>query len=1262
MNKLLTILFLLILSANNFAESVVRSYTLNWTGVEKWVNTSQSIQVLAFDGSVYPTENHLPYFSTQFSVEHGFTYRAKVKNEVYAQLSANEATLIAEYNFSNQFELSSNINSFNNNFQVQVLPFAQVKGIMTKLISFDLEIEKVPSPQKSPSATQATYLSSSILSTGKFVKIGIAETGVHKITYEKIVSLGLDPDKIHVYGHGGYVLEESFADANNQKDDLPEIAIYKEKGNDGIFGSGDYILFYGRASVRWTYDSSKLMFTHLNNPYSKYGYYFLTSNTSTTKEIGANSVVIPSGAAIDNVSQFIDYKVYEKNYTSLTKGGKEFFGDKFSSTTAYKYGFNFPNTVLASGTKARMDVIATASAASVYTLSLDGTAQSTTLSIPAKSSDVYEYAKQGTVIFPFTPVADSLTLNVSYAKPAAISVGYMNFIELNARRKLIMTGSVMQFQNVDGLGLGHYNQFVLSGANSNTQIWDITDPLNITRMQTELSNDTLRFMDSGNVVKSYIAIDPTSSASLLSTVSEVDVPNQNLHAIQQADMVIITHPNFVSPAQTLASAHRTKDNLTVEVLTTEQVYNEFSSGAPDATAYRRVLKMLYDRAGSTVVNRPKYLLLFGRGTYDNKKELLEAESGDNFVLTYQADKSTSLTGAYTTDDYFTFMEDSEGTNIPSHSMDLGVGRFPVINLEQANIVVDKTISYMNNSDKGAWKNQICFLADDGDAALHMRHADTIASSIGRTFKSLYIHKLHLDATMQETSASGESYPLIKRRFDELINSGLLYINFTGHGSPVSLTNEKMLNLDDIIKMSNKHYPFFWGATCDFMQYDIKSISAGENLLLKQNGGCIGVVSATRPVYASQNLKLNRFFGDNIFKKVNGEQQRIGDVIKFAKNSVGTEVNKLSYTFIGDPALKLNVPSKYQVITKKINEHTVFGNDTLKALSVATIQGYVADLNGDTVTNFNGTVHAIVLDKLQKIVTLNNHKDGFLTYYDRTNTLFAGDAVVKNGKFVFSFMLPRDLKYNFGTGSVNYYAQDNTNDLEAQGYFDNFVVGGIDANFTAETDGPAVQMYLNDSLVVGNKVNEAPLFFANLSDVHGINSSGTGIGRELQLVVDQDPLQTYNLNDYYAISNTSYTKGSINFKMPEMVEGKHTLSFRAWDLMGNSTLKNLDFEVVKGLAPTVFSVSNYPNPVISSTRFLVKNDRPDAILSSKVEVYDIAGALVWKSASSTNVDNVSWNLVGLNGHKVSPGVYFYKVVVQVNQNEFITMNNKMIVVR
>ena len=1252
----LNIIPFLTLSAQN---TTIEKHVINWTGIETWQAEKSSKKVLSFTGAQYPFENDLPYFVETLVWDKNYSCKVQIENQVYADLTIPEINVLENNDIPQEVEVQTFISQEKGNSypSVRLLPLIMSDGKVKKLISFDLKIEKSSKPLKAPSSVHS-YVNTSVLASGKFVKIKIKDSGIYKLTYEALSSMGVNPANVRVFGYGGALQEQNFL--MPKPDDLPEVAIWMEKGSDGVFNAGDYILFYGQGIVKWKYDSSKEMFVHTLNNYSTDAYYFVTSDAGTGKKITEQTIEVPENTIQETVTEFEDYQVYELEKQNLAQTGKVFYGETFSDVLSYNFPFSFPNVIKTATTKARLDVAAISSENTSFVLKLNDTQQQT-VTVLKKSIDNYEVGKDANVVFTYTPSADNLIFNLSYTKATPVSRGYLNYLEVNARRSLTMAGAVMFFRNTDYLNFGTYNRYQLSGAGPNVQIWDVTDPLNIKKIVTTRTNNVLEFVDTNSMLKEYVAIDATSAAAFQQPSVVGEVPNQNLHGIQNAEMVILTHPTFVSQAEKLAQAHRDKDNMTIAVVTTEQVYNEFSSGTPDATAYRWVMKMLYDRAmvSGNPFAAPKYLLLFGRGSFDNRGIILN--SGNNLILTYQADMSLDVVKSYVTDDYFGFLDDNEGLQISSHLLDVGIGRFPVVTTQQAEDVVNKTIHYMENKEKGNWKNQICFLADDGDGALHMRQADSIVSLVSRNNPGFQYNKIYLDSYLQEVAASGESYPLAKTKFHNMLSSGVFLLDYTGHASQLGWTNEQILTTADIKEMYNTRLPFWIGATCDFILFDVKEISAGEHVLLNPAGGGIGLFSAARTVYASQNEKLNRYLTVNLFNKQNGKYNTLGDAVMKSKNQVGGEINKLSYTLLADPALRLNYPTNYKVITAKINNQPVQPTDTLRALSVNSVEGYIADDNGNKISGFNGNLEVTIYDKVQKITTLNNHGDGSLVYLDRPNILYSGKAKVENGAFLLSFMVPRDIKYNYGNGRISYYANDSLLNSEAQGYYENFIVGGSSGfNLNTDTIGPELKVYLNsDNFVSGGSVNEAPLFFAKISDIHGVNTVGSGIGHDLRLVIDDNPNTSYILNDYYEAETNSFNSGSVRYKLPVMSKGKHTLTFHAWDLLNNSSQKTLEFEVVPGLTPVIFNVYNYPNPVKSQTQFVVEHDRPETILETTVELFDMMGRKIW-SLKQNSVENLKWNREDTSLSHVKPGIYIYKISIKTANSELTSKANKIIV--
>lgn len=1238
-------------------------HTINWKGIQKWSVKDQFTTVLSFDEATYPDGSLLPHFFSRMGADKDFTYHVSIVQPVYEELSSAETAIVKNsgIQLTQEVVLQTSIltQRLQNYLNIDILPFIIKEDKVYRLTAFTINIEKEKRPAKVSNANLHTYTENSVLAQGKFVKIRIAESGVYKLTYEDLNAMGLSPANVRIYGYGGAVLEQDFK--KNRIDDLPEVAVYMNKGSDGVFNAGDYILFYAQGVNKWTYNPSSAMFVHSLNSYSTYGYYFVTSGTSEGKRIQNSFVSVPSSATVYPVDEFVDYQVYEKELKSLINSGKEFYGEPFETTAAKSFKFTSPNVKTTfSSVKARLSVASASSLSSYFTFSLNGS-QTYNLSV-GDIGDKYEHAKASTGTFTFKPVSDNLDFILRYSLPGTSSVGYLNYIELNTRRLLKMSGAVMPFQNVDYYGTDTYSRFSVSNAGTNVQIWDITNQLDIKSITAEIQNGNLTFYGSNAQVYSYLSIDPTNAAAFSKPEIVGNVSNQNLHGLALADMIILTAPEFVKQAQELADAHRNIDHLTVHVVTTEQVYNEFSSGTPDATAYRWLMKMFYDRAKAqnNTADMPKYLLLFGKGSYDNRKLL--KTSGVNYILTYQTENSLHEISSYVTDDYFGLLDDNEGADVPIGLLDIGIGRFPVSNTDEADVVVTKTISYMKNERKGMWKNQLCFVADDGDNALHMSQADMIASNVANKFSDYQVNKIFLDAYNQVSTASGEYYPVARTQLLNNIQNGLLLLNYTGHASENGWTNESILLANDVMNLSNKNLPLWIGATCDFLQFDNQAVSAGEQVLLNPSGGGIGIISAARPVYAYENMTFDKQICDNLFRKANGEHFRLGDVFSLAKNNAGININRLSYVFMGDPALKLNYPTKYKVVTSEIKNRSNVVTDTLKALSVVSVKGYIADDSGNVVTGFNGVVSVNVYDKIQSITTLNNDRDGAMTYFDRPNVLFSGKAEAKDGWFTIEFMLPKDIKYNYGGGRMNYYAYDyNNNENEAQGTYENFIVGGSDSNIQYETEGPEIKTGLNNyNFVSGGKVNETPLFMAQISDISGVNRVGSGIGHDLLLTIDDDPNQVYILNDYYQTDFGSYTSGNLKFRMPELSVGKHSLKFRAWDLLNNSSTVALNFEVVKNLAPEIFDISNYPNPVKTYTNIAVNYDRPETILDTRVEIFDVSGRKVW-SFTQTNADEIKWDVTSMEGVKVKTGIYLYRVTVTTGDKEVHSGMKKMVVI-
>ena len=1109
--------------------------------------------------------------------------------------------------------------------------------------------------------TAHTYTSQSVLQSGKWVKIRVAQTGVHCMTYDELAAAGLNPANVRIYGYGGAPLYQDFRLA--KYDDLPSVAFYMNKGADGVFNSGDYILFYAQGVDRWDYTDSH--FVHTRNPYSTYGYYFLTDNVGEQQLIPMADELTDAAFEANTYTAYMVHDLDSLNLVDVAGKagcGREFYGERFSSLRrSATIAFPFHDVVAGSDLDIRCRVAGTSSAASTFTMAVGSNSYScTTDAIAVKDNYTFAVTNEAKGADRFTLPANGTgaqQFKLTFTNSASGSRGYLNFVEMTATCRLVMNGQQMLITNIDHLGQTGNTRYTLSGASADVQLWDISDQTAIKRIPAVLNGSTLTFVGYNSKRQTILAVKPGTSVGWLKPTVVGSVPNQNLHALSNIDLVIITPEAFLSAARTIAKAHEQYDAITTAVVTDQQVYNEFSSGAPDATAYRWIMKMLYDRA-TNLTQRPKSLLLLGDGSFDNRKLLLT--SAPNILLTYQAQNSENEVKAYASDDYFGFLDDNEGSSDVSATMDISVGRLPVRDAETAAGVANKIVTYIRNENPGKWRQQLLFSADDGDGNMHTEITDAAAERVRLRNQAFVVNKVYIDAFPQEANASGESSPLAKKRFSSLLNDGVLFMDYSGHGGYNNISSEMLLTMRECRTMTNTNQSFWMLATCGFAHFDAYEQSASEEAVNNPIGGAIAVMSACRTVYANRNREINTNLCDTLFGHSNdfSYKMTIGEACRIAKNRTPASqdnINKLSYILLGDPALRLHYPTDYRVRTEQ-------ASDTLNALTLHTFTGWIETEDGDTARDFNGVVHVSLMDKLQKITTLDNDESNpelkrRYTYNDYPNTLSQGSVRVRNGHFEYTFMVPKDIRYNFGNGRMTYYAQDSVNG-EGVGHFEDFVVGGSATVAITDTVGPEMAIYLNTpQFRSGDKTSANPHFYADIYDEHGINTVGSGIGHDLMLTIDNDPNKIYVLNDYYD-SSGSYQSGRVSYRLGDLDEGQHTLSFRAWDLFNNSASCALSFTIVNDLAPTVYSIVAYPNPlhVDETMHFAIDYDQPDELMEVGISVYSPQGEQVYQMTRQ----GAAQNSFALDNTYLTPGVYLYRVTLTTTTGSSTAKTGKLIV--
>lgn len=1076
--------------------------------------------------------------------------------------------------------------------EFSLVPLVERDGKKQFLVSFMIAMTSRPNASSSKKAKNAAkasgaadrYASHSVLASGRWAKIRVPSDGVYQLTEALVKKAGFNNlAHVKIYGYGGNLQNEKLVGSElAELDDLPEVPSCTVNGKR---------LFYGKGPVSWNNASAT---RRTRNPYSNYGYYFLTESDETPLSVDSAAFLQSFYPSADDY-----HSLHEIDNYSWYQGGRNLFE-------------NSP--------------------------------------INAGSSKVYT--------LPNTAHATSGVLSVS------VTAGQATTVQVEFNDSLVG-------QQV--ISLGEYDKGSESRATYSVEGLRATDSIKI----STISGGPARLDYISMAYNQPRPAPDLAQGSFPSPEYVYNITNQDHHADKEVDMVIIipTSQKLLSPAQRLAAFHEQHDSLKVKIVPADELYNEFSSGTPDANAYRRYLKMLYDRA-ETEEQQPKYLLLFGDAVWDNRMLTSDCKAfdPDDYLLAFESENSFSELYCYVDDGWFTLLDDGEGTNqLSSDKQDVAVGRFPVTTLADAEAVVDKTISYAEDANAGAWQNVIVFMGDDGNQNLHMRDVNETADNISSLYPNYQVKKVMWDAYTRVSSSTGNTYPEVSSIIKQQQALGALIFDYAGHGRPDQISHESVLRLNDFRNFSNSNLPLWITASCDIMPFDGTEATIGETALLNSKGGAVAFYGTTRTVYANYNKSLNTTFLKYVLRQVNGKPTPLGEAQRLTKNEMITTgqdrtANKLQYSLLGDPALSLNLPRQNVVIDSLAGVKMGTAElPELRAGAIVTIKGHV-EKNGLADNAFNGLVTVVVRDTRELVTCKKNDpiqtKTAF-TFYDRQKTLYTGSDSVRNGFFEMTFAVPRDINYADGTGLINTYAVSSDHQSLANGAESRFLVNGTDS-VSNDSIGPSIYCYLNSpSFVNGGTVNATPYFVAQVTDKDGINASGSGVGHDLQLTIDGDMQKTYNLNDHFTFDFGSFTKGSTYYNIPELSEGPHTLTFRAWDVLNNPSTAKLSFNVVKGLQPEITSVSCTNNPATTSTTFIVTHNFMGSQVDLVIDVFDMSGRLLWQHSesgvSSSNAYTVSWNLTVDGGARLQTGVYLYRVRLSSDGGSQATKAKKLVVI-
>ena len=1240
--KYLLIAFIAFFSASLVGQDGQHVISLNW-------QTGKSDNPYFTGANFHGDDRSIPYYIAEAPyVGYGTILKAEISNMVYETVILNETmTSDLPRDFTVRSWIENDRGQRRGFVEVATLRNndGQVERLKSAVLSFHTE-------QDSKTALRGRgNKNESVLKDGVLYKLQIDQSGVYEISGQFIEEkLGLDigdidPGQIQIFGNPGGRLPEPNADP--RPDDLEEIPTQGVGLEDGRLDATDRILFYAEEAGQWIKNGE--MWVYETNIYDDHNYVFLKIGSEDRKEVTSVSMVSVNSYR----TSYFDRQYYGKDVLNLLGrsishqgSGKKWLSDEISNTRTIDLSgaFNTKDHVPGTEVFVLSHFYGRYEHTSEYVLTVGD--QQFKKIISSTDYDVEStYAKLGVIRESFVTLSPLEQIRIDYTQTSAPSDGWVDFVNLNIRSYIQPSGSQFFIRDT----FSEVNGGFSFETGANWKVWDVSDPNNIVDIATEYDGSTLRFSRGNIHEREFCVFQPEASLLIPEVVGPLS--NQNLHAIDDVDMLIVTHDLFRQEAERLSAHRGDQDDLNIAVIDIETIYNEFSSGRQDPTALRDFCRMVYDRNPEF-----RYLLLFGDGSYD-WRHTVKTHEDQNFVPVYETEESFAPIYAYPTDDYYALLSEDEGGNNLRGALDIATGRLVCRTTEEARVMVDKIIRYETDPQVyGDWRNKLIYLADDEDGNLHINQIEDVATTIASRYPVYNLDKIYFDAYDQISTPGGTRYPDAKASINQAVFKGGLVMVYLGHGGPTGLAQERVLQATDIRAWTNKYkMPVIMTATCSFTAFDEPRItSAGEYTVLNDQGGAIAILSTVRAVYAGDNKILTDAAHDFLYvKDSDGRALPLGEVMRRAKNksSSGDPSNNRKFSLFGDPSMRLAIP-RYDIGTIAINDVPADEfRDTLGALEKVTVKGAILNDDGNILTTFNGLVTPTVYDKILTLKTKGQDSRSHVKEFDlRKNVIFKGSASVTNGEFEFTFVVPKDINYDIGLGKISYYATDGIA-TDANGLFETIEIGGVGGGGIVDDEGPNVEVYMNnEDFAFGGITNPDPILFLKLSDDNGINVVGNSIGHDLVAILDDNSQGAFILNDFYTATTDDFTSGTVHYPLIDLAEGRHNIKVTVWDIANNFTEGYTEFVVVKDLKTGLKHVLNYPNPFSTTTKFQFEHNLPPGPIDIYIDIISVSGQPVKSIRHSSfsdgfRVDDIIWDGTSNSGATIPKGVYLYKIKVK-----------------
>ncbi len=1118
----------------------------------------------------------------------------------------------------------------------------------------------------------------SSVSKQNWVKIQIPKDGVYSISKGDLLELGVDVpankiSTIKLYGTGGKPLAEVFPETDDEIDylaNLPkEQEIIVRTNSDGSLKN---IIFFGAGTKGFEYDEKEFDFKKFNNYYSFENFYTLTWDGEVGIEAQTSGF---SGEIEHRPSTYIHRLLHEDELVSPFSLGasRQFFGDAFNKKT---YTNMLHELDRFGKIKYKITVAHKYKENATFSIQENGAIlEEKTIFGLGESQYAVARRRASEIVINSNRISNDnrSRLDFEYLS-SGIPPGYLDFFEIHYPRSFMAINNELNFFSEPAL-IGNTEYSVGGFSNKEKFAFDITDRANPKLLQN-YANDKDKIIirkSIESVVEFYISSE-LQSPTVMQKVEIADLLND----YSPCDVIVITHKDLLASATKYKEYREGTSDLKFKLVTTDDIYYEFSSGLPDVTAIRDYVAYLIHN----LETKPSYLVLWGDGHTDYRKVSVKET---NFVppyLTLDDVDYLSETGTSSYDDFYAMVVGNDRIT------DIAMGRIPVENNEEGMWFVEKLDIYENKSSSDGWRTRVSLLADDGISTYrnnereHLNDSEDLSSNY--LPKDMQQKKIYLVEYPTQYSSGGRrkataTLDLIKIARED----GTLMMNWTGHGNPNLWAHEKLFEKDVMLpKLTNLDKLFFLtAATCEFGRFDKSGgKAAAEEMLFSKIGGSIAIMAATRLVYSSNSNFFTQLFYSELFKRhEDGSMKTLGEALyKIKQKRYGS--NDQKYFLMGDPLLVLNIPDKIVSIDMIDNVITKDNEIPLEGLKKIHIQGRILNKDSSHDLGFNGNLSLTIYDGERSFSIVEEGSTfNFEKYGGMLNRAISN---VQDGVFDISVTIPKDISYSDNYGRMLAYAVSGDEKSFARGSFSTFKVSGIDETATSDGEGPGINLFVDSrNFKAGDIISANPALIVDLRDTEGINSTGYGIGHRIEAWVNNNP-NGIDLTGKYELIEEDY--GSASEKLTGLVEGRNTVIVRVWDIFNNYSVDSTYFYVNSPQDQYwIGEIITYPNPIVENTTIRFRHNLDvesynkvsfeiNEEVESVIEIYSANGVLLrtLKSTlssggggkkSDAHTAEVEWDGLDENGFSVGTGAFAYNITLS-DGNGKIVSKVKMVAIK